>query len=42
MLNPLVKFDEKHDRDVKETSAHILCECPVLEKVRMQTWVFPG
>ncbi len=21
----------------KETSVHILCECPVLEKVRMQT-----
>ncbi len=24
----------------KETSVHILCECPVLEKVRMQTLVF--
>ncbi len=25
----------------KETSVHILCECPVLEKVRMQTLDFP-
>ncbi len=24
----------------KETSLHILCECPVLEKVRMQTLDF--
>ncbi len=24
----------------KETSVHILCECPVLEKVRMQTLCF--
>ncbi len=24
----------------KETSVHILCECPVLEKVRMQTLNF--
>ncbi len=24
----------------KETSVHILCECPVLEKVRMQTLGF--
>ncbi len=24
----------------RETSVHILCECPVLEKVRMQTYGF--
>ncbi len=24
----------------KETSVHILCECPVLEKIRMQTLGF--
>ncbi len=25
----------------KETSVHILCECPELERVRMQTSGFP-